>query len=79
VPLIGTAAGNGFQYYRIQVGEGLYPREWKQVGEDSSTPVINGPLAEWDTTGLSGLYAIQLVVVYADQRAETAVVLVMVK
>jgi hypothetical protein len=79
VQLIGTAAGNGFQYYRIQVGEGLYPREWKQVGEDSSTPVINGPLAEWDTMGLSGLYAIQLVVVYADQRAETAVVLVMVK
>jgi membrane peptidoglycan carboxypeptidase len=79
VQLTGTAAGNGFQYYRIQVGEGLYPREWKQIGGNLTTPVINGPLAEWDTTGLSGLYAIQLVVVYADQRVETAVVLVMVK
>ena len=79
VQLIGTAAGNGFQYYRIQVGKGLYPTEWTQVGEDMSTPIINSPLAEWDTTGLNGLYVIQLVVVYADQRVETAVVLVMVK
>lgn len=79
VPLIGTAAGSGFQYYRIQVGKGLYPREWMQVGGDVTTPVINGPLAEWDTEGLDGLYAIQLVVVYADQRVETAVVLVMLR
>ena len=79
VQLTGTATGNGFQYYRIQVGEGLYPREWKQIGGDVTTPLINGPLAEWDTSGLSGLYAIQLVVVYSDQRVETAVVLVMVK
>lgn len=78
VELAGTAAGNGFQYYRIQVGKGLYPREWIQVGEDISTPVIDGPLAEWDTEGLNGLYVIQLVVVYADQRVETAVVLVKV-
>ncbi len=79
VQLIGSAAGNGFQYYRIQVGEGLYPREWTQIGGDISTPVINGPLAEWDATGLNGLYAIQLVVVYADQRVETVVVLVMIE
>lgn len=79
VQLIGTAAGNGFQYYRIQVGEGLYPREWKQIGGDVTAPVINGPLAEWDTAGLNGLYVIQLVVVYEDQRVETAVVLVMVR
>lgn len=79
VQLVGTAAGNGFQFYRIQVGKGLYPREWMQVGGNVTTPVINGPLAEWDTEGLEGLYAIQLVVVYADQRVETAVILVMVK
>ena len=58
------------------MGEGLYPREWMQVGGDATTPVINAPLAEWDTEGLNGLYAIQLVVVYEDQRVETAVVLV---
>jgi membrane peptidoglycan carboxypeptidase len=78
VQLIGTATGNGFKYYRILVGQGLYPAGWTQVGNDFSNPVINGPLAEWDTTGLSGLYAVQLEVVYSDQRVETAVILVMI-
>jgi hypothetical protein len=79
VRITGTAAGTGFQYYRIQVGQGLNPRVWTQVGGDVTTPVDNGLLAEWDTTGLNGLYAIQLIVVYEDQRVETAVVVVMVK
>ncbi|MFZ5858443.1 MAG: transglycosylase domain-containing protein, partial [Chloroflexota bacterium] len=78
VQIVGSATGNGFQYYKILVGKGLNPREWKQVGENVSTPVINGALAEWDVTGLNGLYAVQLVVVYADQRVETSVVLVTV-
>jgi membrane peptidoglycan carboxypeptidase len=79
VEITGTAAGEGFQYYRIQVGQGLNPREWIQIGGDVTAPVTNDLLAEWDTTGLSGLYAIQLVVVYEDQRVETAVGVVMVK
>jgi membrane peptidoglycan carboxypeptidase len=78
VQITGSATGNGFQYYKILAGEGLNPREWMQVGENYSTPVINGLLAEWDVTELNGLYAIQLVVVYADQRVETMVVLVKV-
>ncbi|MBI5932817.1 MAG: transglycosylase domain-containing protein [Chloroflexi bacterium] len=78
VEIVGTATGDGFQYYKILVGKGLNPREWRQVGENFSTPIINGELAEWDAAGLDGLYAIQLVVVYADQRVETAVVLVAV-
>ena len=79
VQITGTAAGDGFQYYRIQVGQGLNPSEWFQLGGDMTTPVSNGLLAEWDTTGLSGLYAIQLIVVYQDQRVEMAVVQVTVK
>jgi membrane peptidoglycan carboxypeptidase len=79
VEITGTAAGTGFQYYRIQVGQGLNPREWIQIGGNVIAPVTNGLLAEWDTTGLSGLYAVQLVVVYEDQRVETAVVQVTVK
>ncbi len=79
VQLIGTAAGNGFQYYRIQVGKGLYPREWTQVGGGNiTTPIINGPLAEWNTDGLGGLYAIQLLVVYESQRVEMTVILVII-
>jgi membrane peptidoglycan carboxypeptidase len=79
VQITGSALGDGFQYYRIQVGQGLNPKDWIQIGANVTTPVTNGPLAEWDTSGLSGLYAIQLVVVYADQRVETAVIQVTVK
>jgi hypothetical protein len=74
VKIIGTASGTDFAYYRVQVGKGLNPTAWIQVGADMQTPVESGLLAEWDTSGLDGLYAVQLVVVYADQRVETAVI-----
>ncbi len=78
VRIIGTATGEDFAYYRVQVGQGLNPTAWIQVGADRQTPVENGLLAEWDTSGLEGLYAVQLVVVYTDQRVETAVIQVTV-
>ncbi|MFZ5904606.1 MAG: transglycosylase domain-containing protein [Chloroflexota bacterium] len=74
VTIIGTAGGDGFQYYRVQAGKGLNPQEWLLLGGDVSAPVGEGVLAEWDTTGLNGLYAVQLVVVYADERVETATI-----
>lgn len=79
VKIIGTASGTDFAYYRVQVGQGLNPSAWIQVGTDMQTTVENGLLAEWDTSGLNGLYAVQLVVVYTDQRVETAVIQVTVK
>lgn len=79
VQIKGTAAGDNFLYYRVQVGKGLNPQEWIQLGSDNSTPVQNGLLAEWDTTGLSGLYAVQLVVVRADQVVDTAVIQVTIE
>ncbi|HQX00712.1 MAG TPA: hypothetical protein PLQ94_01280, partial [Anaerolineales bacterium] len=65
--------------YRVQVGKGLNPQEWIQLGSDVNTPIEDGVLAEWDTKGLSGLYAIQLLVVRNDQVVETAVIQVTVK
>ncbi len=72
--ITGTASGDGFLYYRVQVGKGLNPQEWIQVGSDTTTPVTNNILAEWDTTELSGLYAVQLVVVRDGQLVDTAVI-----
>lgn len=77
--IIGSASGDGFSYYRVQVGKGLNPQEWIQLGDDVAAPVENDVLAEWDTKGLSGLYAVQLVVVREDQVVDTAVLQVMVK
>ena len=77
--IIGTAAGENFQYYRAQVGKGLNPQKWIQLGGDATTPVESGVLAEWDTKGLSGLYAVQLLVVRLDQKVDMAVIQVTVK
>jgi membrane carboxypeptidase/penicillin-binding protein PbpC len=78
VNFTGTAAGEGFVSYRVLVGQGLNPQEWIQVTE-SNQPVTNDVLAEWDTRGLNGLYAVQLQVVRSDQRVETAIIQVTVK
>jgi membrane peptidoglycan carboxypeptidase len=78
VELIGTAAGNDFVSYRVLVGQGLNPQEWIQVAEGNE-PVTNNLLAEWNTSGLSGLYAVQLQVVRTDQRVEMAIIQVTVK
>ncbi len=72
VKVSGTAAGEDFISYRLLAGQGLNPREWIEITH-SDQPVVNGLLAEWDTDGLAGLYALQLVVTRADQRVDTAV------
>jgi membrane peptidoglycan carboxypeptidase len=78
VELRGSAAGGNFKYYRIQVGQGLYPDEWLLVGEDQLQPVTDGKLGDWDTRGLQGLYVVQLSVVHADQRVERVILQVTV-
>jgi membrane carboxypeptidase/penicillin-binding protein len=73
VPIEGTAAGSDFVSYRVLVGQGLNPEEWIQIGEGAA-PVTDDRLAQWDTNGLSGLYAVQLQVIRTDQRVDTAVI-----
>jgi hypothetical protein len=70
----GSAAGTNFGSYRLEYGQGLYPSGWVQIGKDSHTPVTEGLLGEWDTTGLNGLYSLRLLVVRNDQRVDQAVV-----
>ncbi len=79
VQVIGTASGVDFAYYRVQVGKGLNPQKWTQLGGDVITPVERGLLAEWNTKGLSGLYAVRLLVVRQDQVVDTAVIQVTIK
>ena len=78
VPIIGRAAGNGFESYRLQIGSGLNPKSWLQIGEEYYQPVRNGQLGVWNTNGLSGLYALQLIVSYEDQSVESATIQVTV-
>jgi hypothetical protein len=55
----------------MQVGEGLNPTSWLQISDDITTPISDGELAIWDTTGLQGLYALQLLVVDQDNNVKT--------
>jgi membrane carboxypeptidase/penicillin-binding protein PbpC len=72
--ILGSAAGADFVSFRLEYGQGLYPQDWVQIGSDSTTPVTEGMLGKWDTTGLDGLYALRLMVVRTDQRVDQAVV-----
>ena len=78
VKIRGTANGDGFISYRLQAGQGLNPQGWVQIGEDRSQPVRNGVLGVWDTSGLNGLFAIQMIVLREDNRVETSVIQVTV-
>jgi membrane carboxypeptidase/penicillin-binding protein PbpC len=78
VTLSGSAKGAGFQFFRLNFGQGLNPQQWLQIGFDNEKPVQAGKLGIWDTAGLNGLYALQLQVVRLDQRVETALLQVTV-
>ena len=78
VSIFGSAAGPAFSYYRIQVGQGLNPQQWLQIGDDINKPVKDGLLGIWDTSGLEGLYVIQLLVVRQDQRVDNYIIQVSV-
>lgn len=66
VDFVGTAKGDNFAFFRLQYGTGLYPQTWTQIGGDRGEQLENALLQTWDTTGLNGLYSVQLVVVKND-------------
>ncbi len=78
VAIEGTAKGASFASYTVQIGEGINPATWLQVGSTGSTAVENGQLAVWDTARLDGLYAIRLNVIGTDQSVRTSTIQVTV-
>ncbi len=77
-PIRGSVQLNDLSFYRLQVGQGLNPQGWYQIGEDHNQPIREGLIGVWDTQGLNGLYVIELLAVRADQSVERAVTLVTV-
>lgn len=78
VPITGTARADGFQLYRIAIGQGLDPASWIQVGPDHPQQRENSILEFWDTAGMEGLYTVQLTVLKNDGNAERSTVQVTV-
>jgi hypothetical protein len=59
VAISGIADGDGFTNYSIEYGIGSAPIAWTEI-ISSSTPVTDGPLGEWNTTGIDGSYTLRL-------------------
>lgn len=78
VSIEGNALGRRFGLYRLEYGEGLNPSSWVRIGEDHHNQVDHGLLEMWDTSGLNGLYTLQLTVVRNDDNYEQASVQVTV-
>lgn len=74
VPITGTARAeppDRFELYRLELGQGLDPASWVQIGPDHREQVSNGILEYLDTESLQeGLYTLQLTVLYNDGTAE---------
>ena len=64
VAINGTAAGDSFQYYKIEVGVGRDPSAWTVVGELHYTRVDHGQLETFNSSAYgAGTYTLRLVVV----------------
>jgi membrane peptidoglycan carboxypeptidase len=74
VVIQGSATGPGFESFRLQAGAGINPPGWTVITEESNMQVESGTLGTWDTSGLNGLYALQLIVLRSDQSVDTATI-----
>jgi len=69
----GTAGGDRFESYRVEVGPGASPSSWSTV-RTSTEPVSNGALAIWDASGAPvGSYTIRLTAESAGTAREASV------
>lgn len=67
VPVIGSAGGADFAYYRLAFFPGLMPEQMKNLVARNETPVKVAELTVWDTTQVdNGLYTLLLTVVRQD-------------
>jgi hypothetical protein len=51
VSVQGTASIESFQFYKVEYGLGEIPEQWNSIGNIYRTPVVNGRLVLWDTSG----------------------------
>jgi penicillin-binding protein 1C len=73
VPIDPATVTSSFQLYRVQVGAGLDPASWVQIGPDHFEQKRGGLLEAWNTGGFAdGIYTLQLLVLKADGSIERA-------
>ena len=78
VEISGSALGEDFVSYRLQIGKGLNPSTWQQI-DQKETPVEEDLLGVWSTNSYKdGLYAIRLIVTKENKEIETVTIQVTV-
>jgi hypothetical protein len=77
IPINGTVQGTTFQSYRVEWGIGANPIEWSSEGvtltNNGQSPIINGTLAQWDTSNIreGNFFTVRLVATFADDLQQT--------
>lgn len=59
------------QTFQLAYGRGLNPTEWLSIGEAQTAFRAGTSLGLWDTTGLEGIYTLQLSATFADNSRDT--------
>lgn len=63
ISITGSAAGGGFNYYKVEVGVGASPTTWTQLGNNHTTQATDNILETWETSpGANGAHVIKLTV-----------------
>jgi hypothetical protein len=70
VEISGNAYGDNFDFYILQAGRGINPKQWLEIDSKKSALVQNGVLGTWNTNGLNGLYILQLLLVDKKQKVD---------
>ncbi len=73
VPVRGNARAGGQQSYWLQFSAGTGGNNWQRIGPEHGERVDNGLLENWDTTGLDGMYTLQLTAMDSGQPRDFSV------
>jgi membrane peptidoglycan carboxypeptidase len=71
VEIRGNVNTDNLQSYRLAYGQGLSPAQWTNIVDQQTTFNPDVPLALWDTSGLDGLYTLELTAVLQNGARET--------
>lgn len=78
VQVRGSIDTSNMESFQLSYGPGLNPSGWISIGGLQTVLAPGGLIAEWDTTGLDGLYSLSLEVTRRDNTLETNVIQVTV-
>lgn len=71
VDIRGSIEHPQIQSFQVSYGQGINPTQWFAIGERQTSYQPGTSLGQWDTTGLSGTYMLQLSVMLPDLRLDT--------